>query len=62
MKEINSIEKCKLCMSVNDNLKCDSVDTRFSLPSFNFPCRYWIDREFWSKQILKYNEKTFEIE
>ena len=49
-------------MSVNDNLKCDSVDTRFSVPSFNFPCRYWIDREFWSKQILKYNEKTFEIE
>ena len=62
MKEINSIEKCKLCMSVNNNLKCDSVDTKFSEPAFNFPCRYWINREFWSKQTLKINNTTFKIE
>ena len=49
-------------MSINDGLKCESVDTRYLEPTLNFPCRYWIDREFWSKQILKYNKKTFEIE
>jgi len=61
--EVNSIEKCKLCMSINDGLKCDSVDTKYSEPELNFPCMYWNDREFWIKQILKYNnDKTFEIE
>ncbi len=62
MKEINSIDKCKLCISINENLKCDSIYTKYSEPAFNFPCIYWNDREFWFEHIFSNDEnKTLKI-
>lgn len=43
-------------MSINYNFKCDSVDTKFSEPSFNFPCKYYIDRN----NFIKKNHGFFE--
>lgn len=49
---VDNIEKCKTCMSINVDLKCDSVDTPNSNPNLNFPCRYYIDRDTFTKSIV----------
>jgi len=58
MEVNNTIEKCKNCMSINMNYRCDSVDTIYLEPHLNFPCRYYIDRyEF----IKENNVNTFSV-
>ena len=49
---INDFDDCKNCMSINHLMLCDSVDTKYSLPCLNFPCRYYIDRDKFLKRYL----------
>jgi len=49
--EINNIEKCKACISINYDLKCDSSNTTYADPNLNFPCRYYVDREDFMKIV-----------
>ena len=48
---IQEIENCKKCMSINHSMQCDSIDTRYSNCYLNFPCRYYIDRDEFIKDI-----------
>ena len=54
--EINNIEKCKACISINYDLKCDSSNTTYADPNLNFPCRYYVDREDFFKEYSNYFE------
>lgn len=56
---ISEISDCKNCMSINYDFECDSVDTRFSEPRLNFPCRYYINREKFLRNVSDCFEVTF---
>jgi len=60
-KEINDIEKCKNCMSINFSGKCDSVETKYLEPVLNFPCKYYIDRGEFIQSVRSKGNSSFTV-